>query len=870
MRFALLPASEFHSKAQAYEDLVIYALNIGDGLILNADGGMMKSWRIKGKDLESSSSAELTAQSTRINDVLRRLPVGWMLHIDSIRRPAIGYPIDSRFPDRTSWLIDEERRADYSRSSAHFVSEQVLTATYLCPRDTKQKAYQFFIDHDETATKGDIASAAMREALKEFEHGIDTIEQGFREDLSPSPLRNVLVEHKGGSWVEDAQLRHLIFCATGVDLPVRAHPVKTNLAPVIANQHLRNGDRLRIGDKVVGLITVEDVPNDTYPGILEVLNQQTCSYRVSHRFIVEDRVRAEKEINDARRKHFQGRKGVVQQIMGGEPTHADGDALRMSDDASAALDELKSGEVVFGYWTMCIVMMEDVRPGEAESQANLRLDTAMKEVAAAVNRLGFITRAEDTNTLEAFIGTLPGHGHANLRRSMLSSRNLADYLPTTALWCGESKCPSPMYPPASPPLAVVSTTGTTPFYFNLHVGDVGHTMIAGPTGAGKSTLLAFLLAQHRRYPGARQIAIDLGYSLYTLCQSVGGVHYTISNEGAPTFAPLEHIDQPAELAWAESWVGLLLQQQKVELTAARREAISLALESLSHSPNRSLTDLTLQPYLDDETRRAIRWYTIERTGGGLMDARTTKVSQGSMTVFEMEALRELGQPMMVPTLIYVFHLIEGWLNQGSPTLFTLDEVWSMLSDPQQAEKIKLWLKTLRKKNAAVVFATQSLEDLLESEIRSTLIQSCPTKIFLANTGANDSDISRSAYRSFGLTDWQIQMISKATPKRDYYVVQPAGKRLISLDLGAPSLAFLGVSDPKDVRQVRELIADDHREMVERGTPNASLWPAKWLDYRASSAWAKHWIDGPPYARPQTVPPPVSYSSATSRGAEHVA
>jgi type IV secretion system protein VirB4 len=847
MKRVMLPKNTFASGAQGFEDLLVYGVNIADGVILNSDAGMMKSWRIRGRDMESCSSAELAAQSRRLNDVVRRLPEGWMLHVDSIRRPAIGYPMNSRFPDRTSWLIDEERRADYSRTDAHFVSQEILTATYLCERDQAAKAWRFFMDSDARDPR-EGTRLVMMEALREFERGIDLIEQGFREDLSPVPLQCRLVDHPGGAWLEDPQLRHLIFCATGIDVPIHAKPVKTELAPVVGAQHLRNGDRLLIGNKVVAVLSLEDTPSHSHPGILDILNQQACSYRVSSRFILMDKLAAQKEIAIARRKHHQGRKSVAAQLMGsGEPVHADGDALYMSADASAALDECKAGVVSFGWWSTSVVFMEEIRAGETEAAASLRLDLSLREVASAINRLGFVTRTEETNTLEAFIGTLPGHGHANVRRAMLSSKNLVEFLPTTSPWTGEPYCPSPMYPAHSPPLAVVRTTGTMPFYFNLHVGDVAHTMITGPTGAGKSTLLAFLLAQHRRYPGARQIAIDLGFSLYTLCQAVGGEHHNIATAAGPTFAPLEFIDDPAERSWAESWVGLLLQQQNVALTSERREGIALALESLAHASSRSLTDLTMQPYLDQETRRALHWYTIDREGGGLLDARHTALSSSDFTVFEMEALRELGKPMMVPALTYLFHLIERWLKSGTPTLFVIDEVWALLDDPQQAEQLKEWLKTMRKKNVGVVFATQSLEEVLSSDIHATLVQSCPTKIYLANPEA-DSQEQRSAYASFGLTDWQISMIARATAKRDYYVTQPQGKRLISLDLQPPALAFLGVSDTKEITRVQALIAADRAAMEAAGTPNSALWPMKWLRARADEDWARYWAEGPEYAR----------------------
>jgi type IV secretory pathway VirB4 component len=192
----------------------------------------------------------------------------------------------------------------------------------------------------------------------------------------------------------------------------------------------------------------------------------------------------------------------------------------------------------------------------------------------------------------------------------------------------------------------------------------------------------------------------------------------------------------------------------------------------------------------------------------------------------------------------------------------------MLDDPNQSAQLKNWLKTLRKKNTAVVFATQSLEDLLESSIRATLMQSCLTKIYLANSEAV-SDVNVQAYRAFGLTDWQIRMISKAQEKRDYYVVQPGGRRMISLDLNNAALAFLGVSDQKDIRKVRALIDEDRTEMEEAGTPEVAWWPAKWLAHRAGDGWAQLWVEGP---RREIDRQPIARETTqdAQRGVAHVA
>ena len=150
---------------------------------------------------------------------------------------------------------------------------------------------------------------------------------------------------------------------------------------------------------------------------------------------------------------------------------------------------------------------------------------------------------------------------------------------------------------------------------------------------------------------------------------------------------------------------------------------------------------------------------------------------------------------MAPTLLAIFHRLEQTFN-GDPALLILDEAWLFLDDSLFAARIKAWLKTLRKKNVSVLFATQSLADIEQSSIAATLIDACPQKIFLPNERAREA-LLQGFYRRFGLNDRQIDLIAEAMPKSDYYMVSPRGNRLFSLTLGSVAKAFCGSSRPED-------------------------------------------------------------------------
>jgi type IV secretory pathway VirB4 component len=159
-------------------------------------------------------------------------------------------------------------------------------------------------------------------------------------------------------------------------------------------------------------------------------------------------------------------------------------------------------------------------------------------------------------------------------------------------------------------------------------------------------------------------------------------------------------------------------------------------------------------------------------------------------------------------LAYLFHRVEGRLD-GSPTLMIIDEGWLALDDPTFGAQLREWLKTLRKKNASVVFATQSLADIETSAIAAAIVESCPTRLFLPNERAIEPQIT-SIYRRFGLNDRQIEILARATPKRDYYCQSRRGNRLFELGLGSIALAFTAASSKADQAAIADLLASKGR------------------------------------------------------------
>lgn len=817
----MLRLKQFRDRTQGLPDLLNFALMPEDGVLQNKDGSLTVSWYFRGEDMDSATHAELAGISARLNGLLLGLGNGWMLNCDAIRKPATTYAVSADVPDRTTWLIDEERRQQYEQEGAHFETTYALSLTYLPPLRTSNKIVEMIYEDE---GRDDSADGFASRILLQFKRQVDDFESALSATLPLRRMRGIerTDAATGRTYVEDELLQYMDFCVSGSLRPVRLPAIPMYLDAVIGAYPFYGGIAPRVGDMHIKVVAIDGFPHDSYPGILHAIDELGYEYRWATRFIFLDPQQARSVIDGARRRWQQKQRGLKDQVFNTSSGAIDLDALEMAEDAQSAIGEAESNNVRFGYYTSVVVMMHTDRE---------LLDEQAREVRKTLLNLGFGARVEDINAVEAYLGSIPAHAYPNVRRPILHTLNLADLLPITAVWAGPQYNPCPFYPENSPPLSYAATTGYTPFRISLHVGDVGHTLMIGKTGGGKSTALNFLLAQHFRYANAQVFTFDKGYSSFALVNACGGTYYDIGGEHTNlAFCPLKNIDIPADQAWAAEWIEIMLALQGVSVTPSMRQMVYEAIMRLTRSPRRTLTEFVAE-LQDDTLRQALSHYTLAGPMGALLDAEEDSLVDGAFQSFEMEHLMNMGEKNIVPVLLYLFRQVEARMD-GRPTMVALDECWLMLAHPLFREKIREWLKTWRKKNALVFLATQELADVMNSPIRDVILASCPTKILLPNPEANETS-SRPMYELIGLNDREIQLLAHATVKRDYYYKSPLGRRIFTFGFGPVALSFVGASSPEDIRAIRKLI-ETHGEN----------WPAHWLDSRGLQQWAELWLGEP--------------------------
>ncbi len=803
----MLNLAEYRHRSDRLADHLPWAALVAPGVILNKDGSFLRVLRFRGPDLESATEAELISACARANNVLKRFGTGWALFFDAERREASSYP-ESDFPDAASWLVDQERRANFIAEGEHYESRYHLVLTWLPTPDNAEAAGRSLVERPD-AEKGRDWRAGLAGFMAESDRALDLFASFMPEVRALDDGETLTFLHG--------------------TISSRAHPVAVPETPIyldalLADTPLTGGLEPRLGDVHLRTLTVLGFPSVSRPGILDALNHQDFAYRWVTRFIALDKSDATKALTKLRRQWFNKRKSItalLREVMYNQPSQLlDSDADNKVVDADLALQVLGGDHVAFGYLTTTITVTDTNRT---------RVEDKVRQVERIVNGLGFTTIREGVNAVEAWLSSLPGQTYANVRQPLVHTLNLAHLMPLSSVWAG----PIGNAHLDGPPLLHASTAGSTPFRLSTHVGDVGHMLVVGPTGAGKSVLLALIALQFRRYANAQVYIFDKGFSARAAVLAMGGAHHALglgADAGETlAFQPLRRIDDATERSWAAEWIAALLAHEKVVVTPEVKDAVWSALGSLVSAPpeERTLTGLTLL-LQSNALRTALGAYTLDGPYGRLLDAAEQHLAFADVQCFETEAL--MGQAGVVaPVLTYLFHRLEERFD-GRPTLLVLDEAWIFLDHPLFAARIREWLKVLRKKNVAVLFATQSLADIVSSSIAPAIIESCPQRILLPNDRAIEPQ-SREAYERFGLNDRQIELISRATPKRQYYLQSARGNRLFELGLGPIALALCGSSDPAAQARIDAMIAEGSQaDFAARFLLDAGLdWAVELLD-----------------------------------------
>ena len=804
---------EYTDGPAGFPSLINYFEFVDEGVLFNRDGSLLGCFYYCGPDMDSSLGLEEDQLTSQIQGIFQTFGNGWSLHVDLLRVTALDYPQTNHFKNPTSLLIEKHRRERYEKEGEHFENIYTISFCYLPSVVENKMMNNFLVQH------------AQKDEAPSLDFVIDVFNQKLGE-FQGNISNKIHIKRMSSA----EMMTFLNRCISGVksEIPVPQPPCYLN--HYLGAHEFIGGHEPMVDDNYIGVITLTQFPSESCSGILNILSTLPFEYRFSSRFLFYDPIDALGVIEEYQGKYLGMKYSIGQMIMGAfgkdprlNPDAANRSVLTKIEETKMAQEAIELGQVNYGYATFVVVIF-DSHKDECKRK--------MEYIRDLLNNNWFPAIIEKMNSIEAYLGSLPGETLKNIRKPFINTQNLANMLPLTDVWSGTEYNPCPYYPKNSPPLFYAATNGTTPFRFNVHVGDVGHTLILGPTGAGKSVLLSHIANSAMRYEGTQIYIFDKGYSQYVLTQAVGGVFYDImGDEDDLAFCPLSNLENLGEQKWACGWIERIVSLQGVVMDPAIRAAIEVAIRDTSKSPSKTMSDFYLN-LQHDEIKEALKPFVQIKDGymSSLLDAKEDGFNKGKFQTFEISNLMGLDNRLSTPVLLYLFHKIQCSLD-GSPTFIIIDEGWLiMLHETFMTYWIE-FLRTIRKNNACVLLATQSLSDIVNSPYVNFINESCFTKVFLPNPAAREAD-NRRFYEAFGLNERQIEIISKAVRKKHYYVIaRDVGHRLIDLGLKDLELAFYGAGTSTQERQrVREFRMN-----------YGDNWPAKWLDSRGLTAQAQEWL-----------------------------
>jgi type IV secretion system protein TrbE len=551
-------------------------------------------------------------------------------------------------------------------------------------------------------------------------------------------------------------------------------------------------DHLTVGNRAVKVLSMKEPPAQTYAFLLRDLQEVSGEFIACLEWqrIPSDRMR--REIQSRRRHFFNKRVSLVNYVSPdtrAEDMLVDDSANTTVRQLGDALTDLEVHGHFFGSCSLTLVL-------HGTDARALEHQTAEAFKAMAVHDGSLFE--ETYNLLNAWLSIVPGNGAHNLRRVALLETNLADLSFLFTLDHGEPTSPHLR----AESLAVFETRHRSPYAFNLHVQDVGHTLVLGATGSGKSFLLNFLITHAQKY-APQTTVLDVGHSYRKLATLLGGSYLEIGlRPGTVAINPFALEPAPEHLHFLHAFVRVLLESgDGYRVNDLEDREIYESVENLyvlDRSQRRLFTLANLLPRA--LASRLHKWVGDGRYAS-LFDNIEDTLTVERLQVFDLEVMRDY-PVLLEPLLFYMLHRvvtrIQAPSDAASLKLCVMDEAWRFIQHPTLRAYIQDGLKTWRKHNAAMVLATQTVEDFASADLLRTVVESCPTKLLLANPA-----LDRAHYvQLFQLNEMELDLLTGLIPRQQILLKRPGLAKVLTLNVD-PKSYWIYTNTPVDNARVTE-------------------------------------------------------------------
>jgi len=555
------------------------------------------------------------------------------------------------------------------------------------------------------------------------------------------------------------------------------------------------------------ILNIKEYTDGTYPGILNGLKYLDFEYVITHSFSPMGRQDALKVLERT--------KGMM--ISSGDK------AVSQISEMDHAMDQVASGNFVLGEYHFIMALY-------AEDQKTLSQNLATTR--AELSNAGFVSTKEDLAVCSSFYSQLPANWKYRTRLANVSSLNFLGLSPLHNFATGKRD-----NNPWGECLTVLQTTNGQPYYFNFHathpaensLGEkaIGNTMVIGKSGTGKTALINFLLSQVQKYEPAPTIFFfdkDRGAEIFV--RACGGNYLALDN-GKPTgFNPFQCERNDANVQFLGDLIKVLA--GKTSYTAREEEDIFRAVESMLDMPMhlRSMSNFqkSLPNMGDDGLYARLRKWTTGNTLGWVFDNPTDIIDLQRANIIGFDYTDVIDNvEVRVPVINYLLHRLEELID-GRPLIYVMDEFWKILDGGGALKEFaKNKQKTIRKQNGLGIFATQSPEDALASDISAALIEQTATLILLPNPSASREDYME----GLKLTEAEFEVVVSLDERsRSFLVKQGHGSTVCQLNLRGMDDALAVISASTDNIEILDKVLNDQSQRLE--VDRDELTPEEWL------------------------------------------
>jgi type IV secretion system protein VirB4 len=730
-------------------NFVPYSNHWDDHTIITKGGDLLQVVKVSGFSFETADDEDVDLRKVLRNMMLKSIAskdVGLYFHV--FRKHEQAYPDDYEsvdMPDGFAKFLDQ-RWFEKHRHKKAFINELYITVIRRAP-DVNISSVTDFLNRLLGEKQEQLIYEKIHERHEELEEVMSRVLAALR-DYNPRVLG--LVKSKNGIYSEVCKfLGRIVNAGYESDMLVPS----TTIDKYICQNRLYFGKRAietKQPDgksKYCAMLSIKEYGPRTWAGIFDAFLHAPFEFVMTQSFEFINRQVAINKMQIQQNRMIQAGDKAVSQIA----------------EISEALDKAMSGEISFGNHHMSILVKAD----------SLRdLEQVVSQAAVEITNVGSIPVRETVNMEPAFWGQLPGNYDFIVRKAVLNSLNLAAFNSFHNYPVG--KAHGNHWGDA---VTVLDTTSGTPYYFNFHNRDIGHTTIIGPTGAGKTVMMNFLCAQSQKFR-CRLFFFDKDRGAEIFIRALNGNYTNIDPSKPCGFNPLQLPDNGENRTFLLDWLKQLVTSNGEELSSEDIALLSAAINGNYKLDKKKRRLRNIAPFLGMEgpgtlAGRLAMWHS-KGSHSKVFDNDEDIIDFNISNVFGFEMADLLRDKYSLsPVLSYVFHRINMALD-GTPTMIVLDEAWALIDNPVFAPRIKDWLKVLRKLNAFVIFATQSVEDAASSDISDTLIQQTATQIFLPNLKATE------VYKSsFMLSNREFQIIKTTDPGSRFFLIKQGHDSVIA-------------------------------------------------------------------------------------------